>query len=68
LDACAQNDLPDGAVLVEMDEDDIVSDTAPSFATDTDVQLPLTTAGSHKFVERRKEKGQCSTAIILRLL
>ena len=60
--ACVQNDLPDGAVLVEVDEDDITPDTALSFSADSDIQMPLTTNGSHKstFFERRKEKGRRS--------
>jgi len=56
-----QNDLPDGAVLVEVDEDDLASDTAPSIATaESDVQMPLTNNGSHKSAvfERKKEKGR----------
>ena len=60
-----QNDLPDGALLVEVDEDDIISDTGQtpphSFPPDCDIQLPMTlpSNGSQKntFLERRKEKG-----------
>ena len=58
---CMQNDLPDGAVLVEVDEDDLASDTAPSIpAAESDVQMPLTNNGSHKSAvfERKKEKGR----------
>jgi len=60
-----QSDLPDGALLVEVDEDDVTSDTGqtppPSFQPDCNVQVPMTVPsnGSHKttFLERRKEKG-----------
>jgi len=63
--ACIQSDLPDGALLVEVDEDEITSDSAPSFPADTDIHMPLTTTnGSHKssfFEQRKKEKGRHST-------
>jgi len=66
-----QSDLPDGAVLVEVDEDDITSDTGqqtpptPNVQPDFDTQGPMTMAsnGSQKttFLERRKEKGTLCT-------
>jgi len=61
--ACVQSALPDGAELVEVDEDDITSDTALNFSTDSDVQTTPTTNGSNKstLFERKKEKGQNCT-------
>jgi len=59
-----QSDLPDGALLLEVEED-VTPEPGQSpvqgFPSDTDIQLPVTSAstGSHKttFLERRKEKG-----------
>lgn len=64
-----QNDLPDGAELLEVDEDDVTPDMgqtpAPSCPSESDILPPVTPTsnGSHKttFLERRKEKGRHCT-------